>query len=169
VVTAPQTENPEGPKAPARVDEAYARLAEVPDPEIPVLSILDLGVIRFVQPEGEGLRVGISPTYSGCPATDVIARDVRQALESAGLGPVELETVLAPPWSTEDISDEGREKLKAYGIAPPARLKDSAVPPQCPQCGSSNTEVVSAFGSTPCKALRRCLACLEPFEHFKCL
>lgn len=148
---------------------AWARLREVPDPEIPALSVVDLGIIRFVEPDADGIRVGLSPTYSGCPATDLIAREVRQALESANLGKVDVETVLAPAWSTEDITEEGRAKLKAYGIAPPPRLSKRAEPVRCPQCGSAETETVSEFGSTPCKALRRCLSCREPFEQFKCL
>ena len=148
---------------------AWDRLREVPDPEIPALSVVDLGIIRFVEPADGGIRVGLSPTYSGCPATDLIAREVRQALESQQFGRVDIETVLAPAWSTDDITEEGRAKLEAYGIAPPPRLAKRNEPPRCPRCGSAETETVSQFGSTPCKALRRCLSCREPFEQFKCL
>ena len=134
-------------------------LASVPDPEIPVVSIVDLGIVRSVEPD----RVVITPTYTGCPATQVIERDIRSALDAAGYRHVAIETILAPPWTTEWISEEGRRKLREYGIAPPTR---DAV--ECPQCGSADTEEISRFGSTPCKALWRCRACAEPFDLFKC-
>jgi len=134
-------------------------LARVPDPEIPAVSIVDLGIVREVHSD----RVVITPTYTGCPATQVIERDIRAALNAAGYRHVRIETALAPPWTTDWISPEGREKLRAYGIAPPTR---AAV--ECPQCGSADTEEVSRFGSTPCKALWRCRACAEPFDLFKC-
>ena len=137
----------------------WAVLASVPDPEIPVLSVVDLGIVRSVEPD----RVLITPTYTGCPATQVIERDIRSALDAAGFANVTVETTLSPPWTTEWISEAGREKLRAYGIAPPTR---SAV--ECPQCGSADTEEISRFGSTPCKALWRCRACAEPFDLFKC-
>jgi ring-1,2-phenylacetyl-CoA epoxidase subunit PaaD len=148
--------------AAARVDETgplWAVLREVPDPEIPVISIVDLGIVRAVEPN----RVVITPTYTGCPATEVIARDVRAALDGAGYRGVRIETVLSPPWTTDWISEEGKRKLRAYGIAPPTK---QAV--ECPQCGSAETEEISRFGSTPCKAQWRCRACLEPFDLFKC-
>ena len=134
-------------------------LASVPDPEIPVVSVVDLGIVREVTAE----RVTITPTYTGCPATQVIERDIRDALDAAGYRHVAVDTVLSPPWTTDWITPEGREKLRRYGIAPPTR---SAV--ACPQCGSADTEEVSRFGSTPCKAQWRCRACLEPFDLFKC-
>ena len=137
----------------------WAVLEGVPDPEIPVVSVVDLGIVREVSPE----RVAITPTYTGCPATQVIERDVRAALDSAGHQQVRLETVLSPPWTTDWISAEGRRKLRTYGIAPPTR---SAV--ECPQCGSTDVEEISRFGSTPCKALWRCRSCAEPFDLFKC-
>lgn len=130
------------------------------DPEIPVVSVMDLGIVRDVQPD----RVTITPTYSGCPATDVIERTIREALDSNGYRNVAIETVLTPPWSTDWISEAGKEKLRAYGIAPPELAKAAT----CPQCGSINTEEVSRFGSTPCKAQWRCKDCLEPFDRFKC-
>jgi ring-1,2-phenylacetyl-CoA epoxidase subunit PaaD len=139
--------------------EVWQVLASVPDPEIPVLSVVDLGIVRSV----ETGRVVITPTYTGCPATEVIARDIRAALDAAGYRHVRVETALSPPWTTDWISPEGRDKLRAYGIAPPSR---HAV--LCPQCGSARTEEISRFGSTPCKALWRCRDCREPFDLFKC-
>jgi len=137
-----------------------AVLETVMDPEIPVVSVVDLGIVREVSAE----RVAITPTYSGCPATEVIERTIREALDAAGFGDVRIETELAPPWTTDWISDKGRAALNAYGIAPP----DLAKVATCPQCGSTDTEEVSRFGSTPCKAQWRCKACLEPFDRFKC-
>jgi ring-1,2-phenylacetyl-CoA epoxidase subunit PaaD len=137
-------------------------LASVADPEIPVLSVVDLGIVREVGPD----RVTVTPTYTGCPATQVIERDIRAALDSAGYRQVAIETVLSPPWTTDWISEAGKEKLLAYGIAPPTPKGARAV--RCPQCGSADTEEISRFGSTPCKALWRCRACAEPFDLFKC-
>jgi ring-1,2-phenylacetyl-CoA epoxidase subunit PaaD len=137
-----------------------AVLATVMDPEIPVVSVVDLGIVRDVSAE----RVTITPTYSGCPATEVIERSIREALDAAGFTGVRVETELAPPWTTDWISDKGKAALKAYGIAP-AELAKAAT---CPQCGSTDTVEVSRFGSTPCKAQWRCKACLEPFDRFKC-
>ena len=148
----------------ARIGEI---LAAVPDPEIPVVSVMDLGIVREIDPDGRG--VVITPTYTGCPATAVIERSIRDALAGAGLGEVALTSRLDPPWTTDWITAEGRAKLLAYGIAPPpasSRLRDEA--PACPRCGSLQTEEVSRFGSTPCKALWRCGACAEPFDRFKC-
>ena len=137
-------------------------LEGVADPEIPVVSVVDLGIVRDVSPE----RVTITPTYTGCPATQVIERDIRDALDAAGYRNVSIENVLAPPWTTDWISEAGKAKLKAYGIAPPLAAGQRAV--ECPQCGSANTEEISRFGSTPCKALWRCRSCAEPFDLFKC-
>jgi ring-1,2-phenylacetyl-CoA epoxidase subunit PaaD len=146
------------------LDEAaiMAVLEKIPDPEIPVLSITDLGIVRGFATDPP--RVRISPTYTGCPATVAIEMLIRQALDSAGYDHVHIERVLFPPWSTDWISERGRERLKAYGIAPP----DPAATAECPQCGSTDTEEVSRFGATPCKAQWRCKSCLEPFERFKC-
>jgi ring-1,2-phenylacetyl-CoA epoxidase subunit PaaD len=135
-------------------------LEGVPDPEIPVVSVVDLGIVRAVTPE----RVTITPTYTGCPATQVIERDIRSALDAAGFRDVAIETMLSPPWTTDWISETGKAKLEDYGIAPPG----PALTATCPQCGSTDTEEVSRFGSTPCKAQWRCRACLEPFDRFKC-
>jgi ring-1,2-phenylacetyl-CoA epoxidase subunit PaaD len=150
-------------------DRITAILAGVPDPEIPCVSVLDLGIVRDVR----DARVVITPTYTGCPATIAIEQSIRKVLNDNGYHDVAIETTLSPPWSTDWISDEGREKLRAYGIAPPpkganaAALKNAA-PAECPRCGSSHTEELSRFGSTPCKALWRCKACAEPFDRFKC-
>jgi len=141
------------------------RLADVPDPEIPVLSIVDLGIVRHVRvAEGGAVEVGLSPTYSGCPATSVIKASVEAALRRGGYREVRVVDVLAPPWTTAWISAEGHRKLHDFGIAPPG-----AGPVTCPRCGSQDTTKLSEFGSTPCKALYRCTRCLEPFDHFKCL
>ena len=151
-------------------------LATVPDPEIPVLSVLDLGIVRHVDVRQDGsVEVGLTPTYSGCPATPAIKSDVLRALAAAGIRATAVD-VLAPAWSSDWLSEEGRRKLEAFGIAPPSRAVASpralAVADQdvaCPRCRSSATERLSEFGSTPCKALYRCTACLEPFDYFKCL
>jgi len=135
-------------------------LAEVPDPEIPVVSVVDLGIVRDVSPE----RVIITPTYSGCPATFAIEQSVRAALDAAGYRQVRIDTAISPPWTTEWITPEGRDKLRRYGIAPPEPSGEV----HCPQCGSSGVEEVSRFGSTPCKSQYRCRDCLEPFDRFKC-
>ena len=139
-----------------------AVLETIPDPEIPVLSIVDLGIVRAV----EAHRVVITPTYTGCPATQVIERDIRSALDAAGYRNMRIETDLSPPWTTDWITPHGRRRLEDFGIAPPNSLSNR--PRACPQCGSTDTEQLSEFGSTPCKALYRCRACREPFDHFKC-
>jgi len=151
-------------------------LATVLDPEIPVLSIVDLGIVRSVQVAADGaVEIGVSPTYSGCPATEVIRAHIAQALEQSGITGYRVRDVLSPPWSSDWITAAGREKLLAYGIAPPEHSVSkpphliSALHIACPRCKSEHTELVSEFGSTPCKSLRRCRSCLEPFEHFKCI
>ena len=165
---------PEG--AAAREQAVWALLAEVADPEIPVLSIVDLGIVRHVRFEADGrLHVGITPTYSGCPATEVIRTAVRTALDAAGYADAALEEVLSPPWTSEWLTSAAHAKLKAFGIAPPQEPVSSprrlwhAPLVTCPRCGSRATERVSEFGSTPCKAHYRCGACREPFDYFKCL
>ena len=164
----------------SRVQVAWEALARVPDPEVPVLSVCDLGIVREIVSDAAGTRVVLTTTYSGCPATEVIAASVRAALEQAGLGPVSVSHRLAPAWTTDWISAEGRRQLLAYGIAPPGaacgnqshadvlhtiHVRTPAL--ACPRCASHQTERLSAFGSTACKALHRCLDCREPFEHFK--
>ena len=147
-----------------QLDEAaiMAVLDRVPDPEIPVLSILDLGIVRGVASDPP--RVLVTPTYTGCPATVAIEQMIRRALDEASYRDVHIERVLFPAWTTDWITERGRERLKAYGIAPPS----PAATAECPQCGSADTVEVSRFGSTPCKAQWRCRSCLEPFDRFKC-
>ncbi len=158
----------------SEVAHAYAAAAAVVDPEIPVLTLEDLGVLRGVERRGEAIVVKLTPTYTGCPATLAIQLAVQAALAEAGLSAARVETVLAPPWSTDDISEEGRRKLKDFGIAPPVRgaaarslFAEETV--ACPKCGSAATSRISEFGSTACKALWRCETCSEPFDYFKCL
>jgi ring-1,2-phenylacetyl-CoA epoxidase subunit PaaD len=139
-----------------------AVLDTVPDPEIPVLSITDLGIVRGFAADPP--RVRISPTYTGCPATVAIEQSIRAALDAAGYRDVAVERVLFPPWTTDWITARGRERLLLYGIAPPGPSPTAG----CPQCGSSDTEEVSRFGATPCRAQWRCRSCLEPFDRFKC-
>jgi ring-1,2-phenylacetyl-CoA epoxidase subunit PaaD len=164
-------------------EEVWRWLGEVPDPEIPVISLTDLGIIRDVAWDGDTLIVAVTPTYSGCPATTVINLDIEAALRNRGIEKLRLERRLSPPWTTDWISEEGRDKLRAYGIAPPidgtaadgrlmaraSRLAGSNLAVACPRCGSTRTEKVSQFGSTPCKASYRCSDCLEPFDYFKCI
>lgn len=179
--------------------ELLAVAGSVPDPELPVLTLLELGVVRAVHARGpDAAEVEMTPTYTGCPAVEAMALDIERALQAHGVREVTVRTVLAPAWSTDDITDEGRRKLREFGIAPPreraraatdtARTTDTATntgpvsvalgptrtaaaappePVRCPHCGSAGTELLSRFSSTACKALRRCLACREPFDHFK--
>lgn len=170
-------------RAGARAGRAWQVLQGVPDPEIPAVSVCELGIVRDVREAEDGaLQVVLTPTYSGCPATEMIERDVRQALLDAGLGPVRTELRRAPAWSTDWISEDGRRKLREYGIAPPPACAAAQVAPAtagevfvlprrdapaCPRCGSAHTAQIAGFGSTPCKALWRCLDCAEPFDYFK--
>lgn len=157
------------------VARAHAAAAAVPDPEIPVVDLADLGILRGVARGDDGrIVVRLTPTYSGCPATLAIRLAVETALADTGIVGARVETVLSPAWSTDDITAEGRSKLRAYGIAPPVGKAGRAAlfgleQAVCPRCGSANTEQISAFGSTPCKSLWRCRACREPFDQFKCL
>lgn len=152
---------------------AWDAAAQVVDPEIPVLTIADLGVLRDVTVTGDGVEVSITPTYSGCPAMNMIALEIELALTRQGIRNPKVKTVLSPAWTTDWMTEDGRRKLKDYGIAPPiagsgrrALFGEQEV--ACPQCGSTETEVLSEFGSTSCKALWRCRACREPFDYFKC-
>ena len=153
------------------VAEVRDALSQVTDPEIPVLTIEDLGILRDVRLEGSTITVTITPTYSGCPAMDEIRADVTSALAAHGWQDVVVEQVLSPAWTTDWMSDEGRRKLQEYGIAPPRRTRgvvDLVLGGlRCPQCGSTNTEELSRFGSTSCKGMWRCKDCREPFDHFK--
>lgn len=153
---------------------AYATAAAVPDPEIPAVTIEDLGILRGVERQGDTVVVRLTPTYTGCPAVLAIEFAVEVALRDAGFVDLQIVRVLAPPWSTDEITPDGREKLRAFGIAPPNRrgkdvlLFDDEVVP-CPRCGSTQTRRISEFGSTACKAHWRCESCREPFDYFKCL
>jgi ring-1,2-phenylacetyl-CoA epoxidase subunit PaaD len=164
--------------APATVSRAalLAAARAVPDPEIPVLTLGDLGVIRDLRVSGAGaVEVDITPTYTGCPATAVIAADVHDALHRAGAGQVRVQTVLSPPWTTDWMSEAGRTKLREFGIAPPGPVSRPAGPvrlalsARCPRCGSTDTREISRFGSTPCKSLWTCRSCAEPFDSFKAI
>jgi ring-1,2-phenylacetyl-CoA epoxidase subunit PaaD len=163
-----------------RAARAWTVLQQVLDPEVPALSVCELGIVREVIDRGAVLEIVVTPTYSGCPATEVIARQILDAIETSGLGPAKVRLQRAPAWSSDWISAEGRRKLQEYGIAPPApastqvavsigciRRRGTRLTVACPRCGSSETTQLSAFGSTACKALYRCLTCLEPFEYFK--
>ena len=142
-------------------------LAEVPDPEIPVISVVDLGIVRDVRWDGDGWVVAVTPTYSGCPATIAISEDIKSLLKSRGVDALRLEMQLSPAWTTDWISEAGKARLREFGIAPP--IPRTGAPIACPRCSSTHTDKVSEFGSTPCKAQYRCSDCLEPFDYFKCL
>ncbi|MEK7255134.1 MAG: 1,2-phenylacetyl-CoA epoxidase subunit PaaD [Bacteroidota bacterium] len=155
--------------------EAILKILEsVPDPEIPVLTVLDLGVVRDVQFHGKQVEIIITPTYTGCPAMDFIEANIKATLQEQGVENVKVTTVLSPAWTTDWLTETARQKLKAYGIAPPVGSADKnsilgkETEVECPQCGSKNTRIVSQFGSTACKALFQCRECLEPFDYFKC-
>jgi ring-1,2-phenylacetyl-CoA epoxidase subunit PaaD len=159
--------------------DLWQALGRVPDPEIPVVSIVELGIVREVAWDGARLRVRVTPTYSGCPATDVILDGIREALRDAGVAAFEVETVLSPAWTTDWIAPEAKARLREYGIAPPGavagRVDVTGISPlrrgreavACPRCGSTATSLLAQFGSTACKALYRCEACREPFDYFK--
>ncbi len=175
VVPVRRSADADPPRASGLEAEIWRVLENVPDPEIPVLSITDLGIVRYVRAERGGVRVGLTPTYSGCPATEMIQRSVQHALEDAGHENAVVETVLSPAWTSDWLSEAGKRKLRAFGIAPPEGAVSSprrlfGMPRvTCPRCASTATALVSEFGSTPCKAHYRCTACLEPFDYFKCL
>ncbi len=147
-------------------DEIWGWLDAVPDPEIPVISVVDLGIVRGVEWDGDTLEVAVTPTYSGCPATSVISMDITNALYERGVQNVRIKTQISPPWTTDWLSEKGRAKLVDYGIAPP---RAAGGPECCPRCKSPNVTRISQFGSTPCKAQWRCQECLEPFDYFKCI
>ncbi len=160
---------------PGDLRQAWAVLEQVMDPEVPVVSVVDLGIVRDLDWQAGHLHVVVTPTYSGCPATEMIESDIREALEHAGFAAPQLERKLTPAWTTDWITDSGRERLRAYGIAPPQgstskrSLLGESPEVCCPQCGSAHTELLSQFGSTACKALYRCCDCREPFDYFKCI
>ncbi|MEK9733698.1 MAG: 1,2-phenylacetyl-CoA epoxidase subunit PaaD [Paracoccaceae bacterium] len=153
-------------QSPVTKDQIWDWLDAVPDPEIPVISVVDLGVVRDVSVSEEGVEVTITPTYTGCPAMSVIAFDIETALAQKGIENITLKTQIAPAWTTDWLSKKGRARLEDYGIAPP---QVAGGPERCPQCKSTNVERISQFGSTPCKAQWRCQSCLEPFDYFKCI
>jgi ring-1,2-phenylacetyl-CoA epoxidase subunit PaaD len=173
VVTALAATAPAG----STTERVWVVLGQVMDPEVPALSVCDLGIVREVNVCDDGVQVVLTPTYSGCPATEVIERNVIDALEAQGFGPVRVTLRRAPAWTTDWISTEGKRKLLEYGIAPPGPVDMAIGAPMrfhrhadavaCPRCGSTATERLAAFGSTACKALYRCIACREPFEYFK--
>jgi ring-1,2-phenylacetyl-CoA epoxidase subunit PaaD len=148
------------------VDQVWDWLGDVPDPEIPAISLVDLGIIRDVTWQGEMLEVTVTPTYSGCPATRIINIDIETALRDRGIEQITLKRQLSPAWTTDWLSESGKAKLEAYGIAPP---QAAGGPSKCPHCQSAAVEKISQFGSTPCKAQWRCTDCLEPFDYFKCI
>lgn len=158
------------------INHIFSILDEVKDPEIPVLSVNDMGIIRHIEWREEKLVVTITPTYTGCPAMDVIEKNTLQALQNHGFAHVEIKTVLSPPWTTDWITPKGLQRLEEYGIAPPVKgtadkrtLFQEAPKPRCPYCKSPDTQMISAFGSTACKAQYKCKSCLEPFDYFKCI
>lgn len=153
-------------QSPVTKDQIWDWLDAVPDPEIPVISVVDLGVVRDVSVSEEGVEVTITPTYTGCPAMSVIAFDIETALAQKGIEKITLKTQIAPAWTTDWLSKKGRARLEDYGIAPP---QVAGGPERCPQCKSTNVERISQFGSTPCKSQWRCQSCLEPFDYFKCI
>lgn len=150
----------------ATTDQIWEWLDAVPDPEIPVISVVDLGIVRGVNWDKDTLEVSVTPTYSGCPATSIIALDIETALLDRGINDVRIKTQISPAWTTDWLSEKGRAKLEDYGIAPP---RANGGPDRCPRCKSRAVERVSQFGSTPCKAQWRCTNCLEPFDYFKCI
>ena len=178
--TAERAATPEGLASEQLLARARAAAATVPDPEIPVVTLDDLGILRDVRYDAGRVVVTLTPTYTGCPATQVIRQDVSDALSAAGIDDAEVRLTLSPPWTTDWISADGRRKLREYGIAPPGPVPQQAPvsvirfferalaeTPNCPRCGSGDTERISQHGSTPCKALYRCVACREPFDYFK--
>ncbi|MEO0600655.1 MAG: 1,2-phenylacetyl-CoA epoxidase subunit PaaD [Myxococcota bacterium] len=161
------------PSGDLTADDAFRALEPVTDPELPFLSVLDLGIVRDVQvDEAGGVDVALTPTYSGCPATETIDADVARALRAAGFASVRVRHVLSPPWTTDWMTERAVVALKEHGIAPPVSVSGgrfSVAAVACPRCGSTDTACITSFGSTACKALYRCDQCLEPFDHFKCL
>ena len=161
-----------------RIECAWDALAAVPDPELPIVSIVELGIVRSIRADPDGLVVDVTPTYSACPAIEAIVRDIRDALGERGIGDARIELKLSPPWTSDCIPPEAKKRLRQFGIAPPhaavapvdvrsIRPLRRATAVACPRCASTHTRLVSQFGSTPCKAHYRCDDCLEPFDYFK--
>ena len=152
------------------VQKIWQILETVCDPEVPVLTIIDLGIVREVKINGEEIEIVITPTYTGCPAMDMITMDIKMKLLENGYKKIKVTSILSPAWTTDWMSEDGKKKLKEYGIAPPYTKSDEAsdLVIECPQCKSTNTKLISQFGSTACKALYQCNDCKEPFDYFKC-
>lgn len=165
VVRAPRVTAEKSAERPT-LETVWEWLSTIPDPEIPVITLTDLGIIRDVQWQGDTLEVTVTPTYSGCPATSIINLDVETALRGHGIEKLTLKRQLSPAWTTDWLTDAGRAKLEEYGIAPP---QPAGGPQHCPHCKSTQVEKISQFGSTPCKAQWRCQSCREPFDYFKCI
>ena len=160
------------PTAEMNLDRIWGVLNEIQDPEIPVLSLVDLGIVRGIALEGDSVTVRLAPTFAGCPALHVMQQAVRDRLHGLGFANVKVETVLDPPWTTDDLSPTAREKLRGFGLAPPRRPASEAAlrledPVACPHCGSLETDLRNAFGSTACRTIRYCRSCQQPFEGFK--
>ena len=158
---------------PAEIPQIWHCLQQISDPELPVLSITDLGMVRDVERDGAGWHITFTPTYSGCPATEYLLNAIEQTLNDAGFSPVKISISLSPAWTTDWMNVDARQRLREYGVAPPqgqtCEKPLASGPVQCPRCGSSSTEKISEFGSTACKALYRCCECREPFDYFKCI
>lgn len=158
---------------PAAIPQIWHCLQQISDPELPVLSITDLGMIRQVESDGAGWRITFTPTYSGCPATEFLLNAIEQTLNAAGFSPVTVTLCLSPAWTSDWLNSAARQRLQEYGVAPPQGKSCEKPllhgPVKCPRCRSTQTEKISEFGSTACKALYRCLACREPFDYFKCI
>ncbi|HGM5490003.1 TPA: 1,2-phenylacetyl-CoA epoxidase subunit PaaD [Serratia fonticola] len=158
---------------PAEIPQIWHCLQQISDPELPVLSITDLGMVRDVEREGAGWHITFTPTYSGCPATEYLLGAIEQTLNEAGFSPVKITISLSPAWTTDWMNADARQRLREYGVAPPqgqtCEKPLAHGPVQCPRCGSASTEKISEFGSTACKALYRCCECREPFDYFKCI
>ncbi len=158
-----------------KTQKVWSLISEVPDPEIPVLTLTDLGIVKKVEMDGDDVNVTITPTYIGCPAMKVFEDDIVKALNDGGFANVKVDIQLTPAWTTDWMTEEGRNKLKEYGISPPVGTSDKTSLQfeskmiQCPQCDSMNTEMISQFGSTPCKSLYKCEDCKETFDYFKCI
>lgn len=157
----------------AEIPQIWHCLQQISDPELPVLSITDLGMVRDVEADGDGWRITFTPTYSGCPATEFLLEAIEQRLAEAGFAPVKVDIRLSPAWTTDWMNASARDRLREYGVAPPqghtCDKPQAAGPVPCPRCGSTHSEKISEFGSTACKALYRCCDCREPFDYFKCI
>lgn len=152
------------------VEQVWQLLATIPDPELPMVSITELGIVRDVRTDKEVVTVVMTPTYSGCPATEMIAKAVEETLQHAGMEKPNIETRLSPPWTSDWLAPAAAEKLRAHGVAPPGHRADAGIMhfvPACPRCGEKHTTLLAQFGATACKAMYRCPTCLEPFEYFK--